>query len=166
MGKGHYRTMLEALEEVGDARKRRGVRYPWRLPLALIDAAMVAGNKHGRAIGRWVREHSDTLGDLPGWEGKGLPSESTLRRVLSLETLWRGHWGIENRVHHVRDVSLGEDAGQVRTGSTPQALAALRNSLFALMRHAGWTSIADALRHYAAHPDRALALVGALPTRL
>lgn len=80
-----------------------------------------------------------------------------------LEALWRGHWSIENRVHHVRDVTMGEDAGQAYTGSTPQALAALRNCIIGLLRRSGWKSIADALRHYAAHPSRALALIGAIP---
>ena len=36
----------------------------------------------------------------------------------------RGHWGIENRLHYVRDVTLGEDACRVRTGMAPQVLAA------------------------------------------
>ncbi len=47
----------------------------------------------------------------------------------ALEALWRGHWNIENRVHYVRDVTMGEDAGQAYTGSTPQALATLRNCI-------------------------------------
>jgi hypothetical protein len=33
-----------------------------------------------------------------------------------LERLWRGHWQIENGLHDVRDVTLGEDACQVRSG--------------------------------------------------
>jgi hypothetical protein len=32
----------------------------------------------------------------------------------------RGHWGIENRLFHIRDVTLGEDACRVRTGDAPQ----------------------------------------------
>ena len=79
---------------------------------------------------------------------------------------WRGHWGIENRVHYVRDVTMGEDAGQAYTGSTPQATAAIRNALIALLREQGWKSIADALRHHNAHPKKALALLGALPSGL
>ncbi len=35
------------------------------------------------------------------------------------------HWGIENRVHHVRDVTHGEDASRIRTGTGPQLMAAL-----------------------------------------
>jgi predicted transposase YbfD/YdcC len=59
----------------------------------------------------------------------------------------RSHWGIENRLHWVRDVTFGEDASQVRTGSAPQVLAAVRNAVIGLLRHAGWTNIAEALRH-------------------
>ena len=39
----------------------------------------------------------------------------------------RGHWGIENRVHWVRDVTFDEDRSQVRTGAAPQVMAGLRN---------------------------------------
>lgn len=41
--------------------------------------------------------------------------------------LIRGHWGIENGLHYVRDVTMGEDASRVRSGSAPQVMAALRN---------------------------------------
>ena len=76
-----------------------------------------------------------------------------------LEKLWRGHWAIENRVHYVRDVSMGEDAGSIWSGSAPQALAAMRNSLLGLMRAQGWDNMADALRHYGAHVQNAFSLV-------
>jgi predicted transposase YbfD/YdcC len=76
----------------------------------------------------------------------------------------RGHWGIENRLHYVRDVTFGEDASQVRTGSAPQVLAALRNTAIGLLRQAGWTNIAAALRHTGWQPGAALALLGIEPT--
>lgn len=78
----------------------------------------------------------------------------------AVERLWRGHWAIENNVHHVRDVTLGEDAGQAYRGSTPQSLAALRNALLTLLRTQGWTQLADAVRHYGAAVTRALELIG------
>lgn len=62
----------------------------------------------------------------------------------------RGHWGIENRLHYVRDVSLGEDANRTRSGSGPQALAALRNAAISRLRLSGATNIAAALRRNAA----------------
>ncbi len=86
--------------------------------------------------------------------------------VAELERLWRGHWVIENQVHYVRDVTLGEDGGQAYRGNTPQALAALRNALLNVLQSQGWTRIADALRHYGAAVERALRLIGALPTGL
>lgn len=74
--------------------------------------------------------------------------------------LWRGHWSIENRLHWVRDVTFDEDRSQIRTGAAPQVMAALRNLVISLLRMAGKTNIAAALRRNAAHREEALALVG------
>ena len=71
----------------------------------------------------------------------------------------RRHWSIENRLHWVRDVTLGEDLHQARTGSGPQVMAAFRNLVISLLRFAGHTNIARALRHHARHPNQAIALV-------
>jgi predicted transposase YbfD/YdcC len=72
----------------------------------------------------------------------------------------RSHWGIENRLYYVRDVTFGEDASQVRSGSAPQVMAALRNVVIGLLRQAGWTNIAEALRHHGWRPGEALRLLG------
>jgi predicted transposase YbfD/YdcC len=60
----------------------------------------------------------------------------------------RGHWTIENRLHWVRDVDYDEDRSQIRTGSGPQAMATLRNTAIGLLRLAGHSNIAAALRHH------------------
>lgn len=60
----------------------------------------------------------------------------------------RGHWVIENRLHWVRDVDYDEDRSQIRTGSGPQVMATLRNAAIGLLRLAGHTNIATALRHH------------------
>jgi predicted transposase YbfD/YdcC len=83
-----------------------------------------------------------------------------------LEALWRGHWTIENCVHYVRDVTMGEDAGQAYRGNTPQAMAALRNGILNLLRRRGWKNMAEAFGHYAASVPRTLELIGARPARL
>lgn len=72
----------------------------------------------------------------------------------------RGHWSIENRLHYVRDVSMGEDASQIRTRAAPEVMAALRNIVLGLLRQAGWTNIAAGLRSYAWQPRSALTLLG------
>ena len=74
--------------------------------------------------------------------------------------LWRSHWEIENRLHYVRDVTMKEDASQVRSGSAPQVMAALRNTTLGLLRQTGATNIAAALRHYSYKPLEDLALLG------
>ncbi|WP_197519760.1 ISAs1 family transposase [Pseudonocardia sp. HH130630-07] len=68
----------------------------------------------------------------------------------------RGHWGIENRLHWVRDVSFDEDRSAVRTGAGPQTMAALRNLAITALRLDGVTNIAAALRHHARDASRAL----------
>ncbi len=84
-------------------------------------------------------------------------------RVLAPEAflkLNRGHWAIENQLHYVRDVTMGEDACRVRTGSAPQVLAGIRNSVLALLRRDGWKNIAAGLRHCGVNVAKALYLVG------
>jgi predicted transposase YbfD/YdcC len=76
-----------------------------------------------------------------------------------LGELIRAHWGIENRLHHVRDVTWGEDACRVRKGSSPEVLAALRNTANYLLEKVTAPSKAAATRRFAAHPHEALPLV-------
>lgn len=71
----------------------------------------------------------------------------------------RGHWGIENRLHWVRDVTYGEDLSQVRTGHGPAVMATLRNLAISLLRKAGATNIAAACRHLSRHPARVLPMI-------
>lgn len=77
-----------------------------------------------------------------------------------LLTLVRSHWTIENQSHWVRDVTYDEDRSQVRCGSIPQVVAALRNTAIGLLRWAGERNIAAACRRLAAQPWAALALIG------
>lgn len=72
----------------------------------------------------------------------------------------RGHWRIENRLHYVRDVTMGEDASQVRTGSAPEVMAALRNVVLGILRLMGVTNIAAAIRQISWTPGQALTILG------
>jgi predicted transposase YbfD/YdcC len=80
--------------------------------------------------------------------------------------LVRGHWAIENRLHWVRDVTLGEDACRVRTGAAPHVLAALRNVVLALLRRRGVENVAAALREHGWRPNGALHFLGLAPARV
>ena len=81
-------------------------------------------------------------------------------RPAQLLELWRGHWSIENCLHWVRDVTFDEDRCAIRTGSAPQVMAALRNTVIGLIRLAGGRNVAATQRRYAAHPKEALSLAG------
>jgi predicted transposase YbfD/YdcC len=71
----------------------------------------------------------------------------------------RGHWRIE-ALHHIRDVTYGEDASQLRTGTAPRAMAGLRNLAIGILRHHGAANIAKALRRNARDAHRPLKLLG------
>ena len=77
-----------------------------------------------------------------------------------INTYLRGHWGIENRLHWVRDVTYGEDTSRIRTGNAPRVMAGLRNLAISALRHAGHGNIAAALRTMARNPARPLQLFG------
>jgi predicted transposase YbfD/YdcC len=77
-----------------------------------------------------------------------------------LADLIRGHWAIENGLHWVRDVTLAEDASQLRTGTGPQVMACLRNLAIGALSRAGPVNLAAALRQHARDPTRPLTTLG------
>ncbi len=106
----------------------------------------------------------DTLSNAEAWEGLrsvGMVESvriyqskvSTERRyyITSLQsthtrkfaTAVRAHWGIENRNHYVRDVSMLEDASRIRIN--PGIFARTRSFALNILRANGEENIADAL---------------------
>jgi predicted transposase YbfD/YdcC len=77
-----------------------------------------------------------------------------------LATYARGHWGIENKLHYVRDVTYREDASQIRSGTGPRIMATLRNLAISTLQLAGRTEIAKSLRHNNRDASRPLAMLG------
>ena len=45
----------------------------------------------------------------------------------------RAHWGIENQLHWVLDVTFGEDGSRIRTGHSPENMALLRRLAISLL---------------------------------
>jgi predicted transposase YbfD/YdcC len=149
---------------------------PWRD----IPARSVTSKGHGRRVTRTIK-----VVTAPTWiDFHGAVQVAQLRRTVTrsgkktVEVVYlitsatpsaappatlaawvQGHWGIENRLHWVRDVTFDEDRSQVRTGAAPQVMATLRNLVISLLRLAGWTNIAHALRHHASDRRRPLALL-------
>lgn len=145
------------------------------------DSASTVGKGHGRIEQRSITTTS-LLKDYLNWPGawqvfkvvrtrtiRGKATTETSYGITSLSpeqanadrllTLVRGHWCIENSLHYVRDVTFGEDASRVRTGSAPVIMAGIRNIAVTLLNRAGVKNKAEALRHFAAHPKKAIAMV-------
>jgi predicted transposase YbfD/YdcC len=99
--------------------------------------------------GRWRTETVFAITDLT-------PKQTSR---IELADASRAHWGIENRLHWVRDVTYGEDLSQIRTGHGPAIMATPRNLAISLLRQAGATNIARACRHLSRHPARVLPLL-------
>ena len=100
--------------------------------------------------GKWHQEVHLGITSLP----------TDLFEAARLLDIRRGHWHIENRLHWVKDMVLGEDKSTVHLGGGPQVLGALRNTALNLLRAAGQHHIAACLRHNARNPTAALALLG------
>jgi predicted transposase YbfD/YdcC len=154
---------------------------PWR---AVPDADRDTGRGHGRREIRTLKVLSISTGiDFP-YAAQALQIRRRRRRLdqpkrFTTETVYaitdllvhqakpaqlaawiRGHWSIENKVHWVRDVTYDEDRSQIRTGTGPQVMAALRNAAIGALRAAGVTNIAAANRHHARDSNRPLQLLG------
>jgi Transposase DDE domain len=85
------------------------------------------------------------------------PAQANPAQLLALN---RHHWGIENKLHYVRDVTFDEDRSRVRKQAGPHVMASLRNLAISLLRMAGADNIAAAVRACGRQETRALRLLG------
>lgn len=74
--------------------------------------------------------------------------------------LWRNHWGIENRLHWVRDTVWREDRCCVRNPTGDHNLACFRNAAINLLCLADTPNLTAAVRENAYRVDRLLAKPG------
>jgi hypothetical protein len=93
-----------------------------------------------------VTVHAVTASPTPR---QALPAWPTTRAATGIEAL-----------HHIRDVTFAEDASQTRTGTTPRAMASLRNLAIGILRAHGDRNIAAARRRNACDATRVLPLLG------
>src|SRR5215207_3350676 len=73
---------MDAVIDIPDPRKARGKRHRWDVMLTLISAALLCGQRNGRALGQWVHDHKLDLMTHLALPHKPLPSTATLRRAL------------------------------------------------------------------------------------
>ena len=78
--------------------------------------------------------------------------EAGADRLLALS---REHWGIENTLHYVRDVTCREDQVRTNAGHAPQVLAAMRNTALTVLRRRGFKPV-EGFEHFAEHRQAAI----------
>jgi predicted transposase YbfD/YdcC len=92
------------------------VRKKWRYLETLV-----MGIFYRNVKGKESREIRYMISDLP------------CDQIQRMGRGFREHWGIENRLHWVLDVSFGEDANRTRTGHAAENLGKLRRLAIGLM---------------------------------
>ncbi|MGW4995860.1 ISAs1 family transposase [Streptomyces mirabilis] len=163
--KAHYIAVIKGNQPTASAQVKA---LPWeQVPVAHT----VSENGHGRRESRSVKTMAiaANLGGIAFPEARlalrihrrrqesgKRQTRETVYAVTSLDThqaspadmggYVRGHWGIENSSHHVRDVVFAEDASTVHTGSAPRAMASLRNLAIGRLRLLGADNIAKTTR--------------------
>lgn len=48
----------------------------------------------------------------------------------------RLHWGVENTLHWILDMSFGEDQSRIRKGNAPENMAIVRHTAFNMLQNA------------------------------
>lgn len=159
------RAEQERVSTVGKAHGRRE-RRTLESTTALNPLLAHLGWSSVRQVFRVTRQrtfHDRETGALKTSTDVAYGITSLTRQQASAERLLdfnRGHWGIENKTHYVRDVTFGEDANRARTRHGPQHLAAARNTAITLCRLYGYLNLAAARRDFAWNRQRLFAILG------
>ena len=124
--KGHGRIETRRCWTIDDPEQLSfldtGGDWPGLRSIAMVTAERRnGGTAAGRPGGRVSLESRYYISSL----------ESDAQRLLRAT---RSHWGIENSVHWVLDLSFREDESRVRNGNAPQNLAIIRHMALNLLR--------------------------------
>jgi len=151
-----------------------------KLPWAKIRAASTLDVGHGRRVRRTIKvAAAPAVLNFPGAvqvaqlrRTRTIAGKKTVEVVYVITSMtsteatpaqiatWvQGHWGIENKLHWVRDVVYDEDRSTVRTGNAPRVMATLRSTAISILRLTGTTDIARATRHQARDANRPAELI-------
>ncbi|MGC1459169.1 MAG: ISAs1 family transposase [Steroidobacteraceae bacterium] len=136
--KGHGRIETRRLEVTATLAKHLKPSWSGLAQVCRITRERIV---HGKASIETVYAITSLTADQAGPE-----------RLLALS---REHWGIENKLHYVRDVTCREDQARTNAGHAPQALAALRNTALTVLRRLGFKPV-EGFEHFAEHRNAAI----------
>lgn len=155
--KGNHATALEEIAAYfADAVAPCAIVTAQTLPPPRMDFFQTLDKGHGRIETRryWQTEDMEWFQDKALWKGLRsfgmVESIRTVKGVASIERRYylsslgldaktfagavRGHWGVENPLHWMLDVTFNEDASRARTKYAAQNLATLRRLALNLLK--------------------------------
>lgn len=143
---------------------RREHRQVWAVPLSQMGPLHEIGQWQGlqtivfvkRVRHLWNKTTQEVMYYL-----SSLPADAVrLARVI------RAHWGIENQLHWVLDVTFGEDASRIRSGHAPENMGLLRRLAIGVLNQetSNKRSLRQKAKQAAMSPDYMIkVLAAALP---
>lgn len=145
----------DIVEERGHGRKKRWSL--WTLPAAGIEFP------HSQQIACIRRDTYTLLGQPTAKEFAFVITSATAEKVTpaNLNKNVRGQWGIEAKVHWIRDVVWQEDHNQSWKGNTAHVLAAIKNLALGALRLAGENEIKRATESIARDRTRVIPILAA-----
>lgn len=141
---GHGRRESRSIKTCGIADELGGIAFPH---------AALALRVHRRRKTTGKKESRESVYAVTSLEAHQTgPAE--------LAAAIRGHWGVENSSHHIRDRTFAEDASTAHTGTAPRAMATFRNLAIGVLKVLGADNIAKTTRAIRDEPQRALPILG------
>jgi predicted transposase YbfD/YdcC len=107
-------------------------------------------------IRRWVKQKNEEREEIVYGFTNLKRRQANAESILDLN---QKHWSIENRLHYRRDVTLGEDACQVRINGAPKVLAALNGGVLTFMDFLGVKNVASQMRHFCKYHEEMIPLL-------
>lgn len=137
-----HETQLSVHLHSETTRTRQTTRIASVFPLPERLKALWQGAQQGVEVVR-----SGTRAGQPYFERRYYITSWTQKADV-LQARIRAHWGIENPLHWVKDVGLGEDDSSIAARPAATVMAFIRNVAITLFRRAGHASITTAIDRF------------------
>ena len=164
--KANQKTLYQQLQELAQSdavfsvhldaeqtRNRQTTRMASVFPLPDSLKATWRGSQQGVEV---IRSGSRT--GEPCYERRYYITSWT-EKADALQARIRSHWGIENSLHWVKDVVLGEDQSSIAGRPAATLMAMIRNLVITLFRRAGHPSITTAIDRFSNDLNRLLPML-------
>lgn len=134
-------------------RSRRTNRIVSVFPLAADIKAIWQGAQQGVEVVRYGTRNGEPYQECSYY------ITSWTEQADRLQERIRAHWGIENPLHWVKDVVLGEDQSSIAAKSSATLMAVIRNLVITVFRRAGHASITNAIDRFSNNLNQLLPML-------